>query len=169
MEKSLKLLFGTVSEEELDVIRSKLSAFEKDQLALVQVEKDSISILNITRMELAGNRRSINQLGKDFFKNTSGARKYHRDLYDSSIRARRLHEKISSLFDNYQPIASKAANLIGVNTRFESSVEHAFFWSFISKYRGPNPSQWPFIGGSGQTTTSPETAGWSCDWTMALL
>ena len=37
-------------------------------MALVQVEKDSISILNITLVELAGNRCSINQLGKDFEK-----------------------------------------------------------------------------------------------------
>ena len=50
MGKALCVLFGTVTEEELDVIRSKLSAFEKDQLAFVQVEKDSISILNITRV-----------------------------------------------------------------------------------------------------------------------
>ena len=68
MGKTLSVLFGTVFEEELNVIRSKLSAFKKDQLALVQVEKDSISILNITRVELAGNRLSINRLGKDFEK-----------------------------------------------------------------------------------------------------
>ena len=68
MGKELNVLFGTVSEEESDVVRSKLSTFEKDQLALVQVEKDSISILNITRVELAGNHRSINQLGQDFEK-----------------------------------------------------------------------------------------------------
>ena len=35
MGKALNLLFGTVSEEESDVVRSKLSTFEKDQLALV--------------------------------------------------------------------------------------------------------------------------------------
>ena len=68
MGKALNVLFGIVSEEELDIVRSKLSAFEKDQLALVQLEKDSISILNITRVGLARNRRSINQLGKNFEK-----------------------------------------------------------------------------------------------------
>ena len=66
MGKALNVLFGTIFEEELDVVRSKLSSFEKDQLALVQVEKDRISILNITRVELARNYHSINQLGKEF-------------------------------------------------------------------------------------------------------
>ena len=80
-----------------------------------------------------------------------------------------MHEKISSVFKNYQSVASNASNLIGLNTRFESLVRHAFFGSFISKYSGPNPSQGPFISGSDQTTTSTETAGWSSNWTMALL
>ena len=35
MGKALNVFFGTVSEEELDVIRLKLSTFEKGQLALV--------------------------------------------------------------------------------------------------------------------------------------
>ena len=60
MGKTLNVLFGTVSEKKLDVIRSKLSDFEKDQLVFIQVEKDTISILNISMVELAGNRCSIN-------------------------------------------------------------------------------------------------------------
>ena len=142
MGKVLNVLFGTVSKEKLDVVKSKLSAFEKDQLALAR--KDSISILNISRVEFAGNCRSINQLGERFFLNTIEARKYHRGPYDSSIVARRLREKISSFFEYYQSITSEAANLIGPNTRFESRVGRAFFGSFISKYSGPNPSHWRF-------------------------
>ena len=40
MGKALNLLFGTVSEEGLNVVKSKLNVFEKDQLALAQVKKD---------------------------------------------------------------------------------------------------------------------------------
>ena len=61
MGKALNVLFSTVTKEELDAVRNKLGAFEEDQLALLQVEKDSISILNISGVELAGNRHSINQ------------------------------------------------------------------------------------------------------------
>ena len=62
MGKALNVLFGTITVEELDVLERRLKASEKGQLELAQVEKDSMTILNITRVELADNCRNINVL-----------------------------------------------------------------------------------------------------------
>ena len=48
MGKALNVLFGTITEEELDVLERRLKASEKGQFELAQVEKDSMTILNIT-------------------------------------------------------------------------------------------------------------------------
>ena len=68
MGKALNVLFGTITEEELDVLERRLKASEKGQLELAQVEKDSMTILNITRVELVDNRRNINELVEGFKK-----------------------------------------------------------------------------------------------------
>ena len=68
MGKALNVLFGTITEKELDVLERRLKASEKGQLELAQVEKDSMTILNITRVELADNRRNINELVGGFKK-----------------------------------------------------------------------------------------------------
>ena len=68
MGEVLNVLFGTITEEELDVPERRLKASEKGQLELAQVEKDSMTILNITRVELADNRRNINELVEGFKK-----------------------------------------------------------------------------------------------------
>ena len=60
MGKALNVLFGTVTEQELGTIKDKLNNFERDHRTLVQVEKRSISIINITRVELEKGRRNIN-------------------------------------------------------------------------------------------------------------
>ena len=65
MGKALKVLFGNVTEEELGTIRDKLNNFERDQRTLIQVEKRSISNINITRVELKKDRRKINWLVKN--------------------------------------------------------------------------------------------------------
>ena len=64
MGKALNVLFGTVTEEELGTTRDKLNNFERDQRTLVLVEKRSISIINIARIELKKDDRNINCLVK---------------------------------------------------------------------------------------------------------
>ena len=63
--KALSVLFGTVSEEDVRVIRRKLSDVERNQKTMAQVARESLSILNITRVELAKNRVSINWLTRN--------------------------------------------------------------------------------------------------------
>ena len=53
------------SEEEFGTIKDKLNNFKRDQRTLVQVEKRSILIINITWVELEKDRRNINWLVKN--------------------------------------------------------------------------------------------------------
>lgn len=62
LEKHSFILFRTVTEEDVKVIRRKLGEVEKDQRVLAQMARESVSILNVTRLELAKNRASINWL-----------------------------------------------------------------------------------------------------------
>ena len=58
--KALGVLFGMVSEDEVRLIKKKLTQVEQKQQSIAQVVKESISILNVTRLELAENRKSVN-------------------------------------------------------------------------------------------------------------
>ena len=60
----LNVLFGTVSETELRAIKQKLIAIEEGERVLVQEAKSSLSVLNVTRVDLTKNRQAINQLIK---------------------------------------------------------------------------------------------------------
>ena len=60
--KALSVLFGTVSESDMKTIRRKLKDVEEGQKVLAQVAKESVSILNVTRVELAKNRGTIDWL-----------------------------------------------------------------------------------------------------------
>lgn len=60
--KVLNVLFGTVSEVYIKVIKRKLKNIVKDQRILAQMTGENVSILNVTRIELAKNRASINWL-----------------------------------------------------------------------------------------------------------
>ena len=63
--KALSVLFRTVSEEDVRIIRRKLSDVERNQKTMAQVARESLSILNVTRIELAKNRVSINWLTRN--------------------------------------------------------------------------------------------------------
>lgn len=60
--KALHVLFGTVSEADLGWIRRKLANVGGNQKILAQEAKRSLSILNVTRLEVAKDRRTINWL-----------------------------------------------------------------------------------------------------------
>ena len=62
--KALNVFFGTVSETELWAIKQKLIAIEEGERVLVQEAKSSLSILNVTRVDLTKNRQAINWLIK---------------------------------------------------------------------------------------------------------
>ena len=62
--KALNVLFGTVSETEMQAIKQKLIAIEEGERVLVQEAKSSLSILNGTRVDLTKNRQAINWLIK---------------------------------------------------------------------------------------------------------
>lgn len=49
-------------EDDLNVAKRKLNALENDQKKLAQVTKDSVIVLNVTRIDVAKNKHSINWL-----------------------------------------------------------------------------------------------------------
>ena len=60
--KALGLLFGTITEEDLETIRRKLVAIGDSQRTLARQARSSLSILNVTRIDLAKNRLVKNVL-----------------------------------------------------------------------------------------------------------
>lgn len=62
IEKALSILFATVLEDDVRLIQQKLGEVKKKEKVLVQVARNSISILNVTRVEIIRNRESVNWL-----------------------------------------------------------------------------------------------------------
>lgn len=56
IEKAMSVLFGTVSEDDVRVISGKLESVEKYQRVISKVVRESISILNVTRLELTNHK-----------------------------------------------------------------------------------------------------------------
>lgn len=62
MGKALSFLFGTVSEDDLNVIRGSINNLAVNQEKVIHVVEESLTILNTTRVEVAENRQAINDL-----------------------------------------------------------------------------------------------------------
>lgn len=60
--KALSFLFGTVSEDDLNAIRGSINNLAVYQEKVIHVVKESLTILNTTRVEVAENRQAINDL-----------------------------------------------------------------------------------------------------------
>lgn len=60
--KPVSVMFGTVSEKDIKKNQEKTENVEEDQKVLAHVARESISSLNITRLELTKNRGTINWL-----------------------------------------------------------------------------------------------------------
>lgn len=54
--KALSVLFGTVTNDDIESMRKKLGEVEKNNKVLAQVVRESVSILNVTRLELTKNK-----------------------------------------------------------------------------------------------------------------
>ena len=158
MGKALNILVGTITEEELDVLERRLKASEKGQLELAQVEKDSMTILNITRVELADNRHNINELVEGFKKKQVELGNITGELMTRVIKLEDCIRK----YLWFLTIAEKVASLVRLHTEFASPVWYACFGSLASKYSRTIHIKRPLTRGSVQTTPSPEIASWSC-------
>ena len=60
--KALGVLFGTATTGDLSRVRRKVKHLEQQQQNFAQIAKESLSIINVTRMDVAENRDSINKL-----------------------------------------------------------------------------------------------------------
>ena len=60
--KVLSFLFETLSSEDLDFIRRNVNALAQNQQKITHVVEDSLNILNLSRIEIAENRKSVNEL-----------------------------------------------------------------------------------------------------------
>ena len=60
--KILNFLFGTLTQDDLDIVQKHVSTLEANQQSIVHVLEDSLTILNMSRTEIAENRHSINEI-----------------------------------------------------------------------------------------------------------
>ena len=60
--KALNWLFGTVSQDDLNVIRGNINLLSANQQAIKHVVSQSLSILNVSRLQISENRQQINIL-----------------------------------------------------------------------------------------------------------
>ena len=60
--KTLSFLFGTASEEDLNFIKRSVQNLSQNQKQITHVLEENISILNVTRIQVAENRKAINEL-----------------------------------------------------------------------------------------------------------
>ena len=63
--KALNVLFGTITNVDLETIRRKLVAIGDSQRTLARQARSSLSILNVTRIDLTKNRQTISRLVKN--------------------------------------------------------------------------------------------------------
>ena len=55
-------LFGVVTEEQLEVVKGQVQSLVEKQADIVHAIEESVSVLNVTRVELAENRHAINTI-----------------------------------------------------------------------------------------------------------
>ena len=60
--KILNFLFGTLTQDDLDIVQKHVSTLEANQQSIVHVLEHSLTILNMSRTEIAENRHSINEI-----------------------------------------------------------------------------------------------------------
>lgn len=60
--KALSFLFGTVSESDLKSIKRNVFRLHENQLAMSHVVAESISVINVSRVDIGENRHAINEL-----------------------------------------------------------------------------------------------------------
>ena len=60
--KALSVLFGTVSESDLDAIQTNVQKLAANQKDIVHVLEQSLSILNVSKLQIKENRLTINKL-----------------------------------------------------------------------------------------------------------
>lgn len=97
--KALGVLFGTVTDDDIESIRKRLGGVEKDQKVLAQAAKESVSILNVTRLELTENRVSINRLINDL-------RELRQEIYNQSRTVVNEFQALSGFVQQYFQLIS---------------------------------------------------------------
>jgi hypothetical protein len=55
-------LFGTLSSEDLDSMRRNVNVLAQNKQKITHVLQENLSILNVSRIEVAENRKSVNEL-----------------------------------------------------------------------------------------------------------
>ena len=101
--KTLSVLFGIVSEEDVKTIRRKLLDVERNQKTLAQVDQESVSILNVTRIELAKNRVNINWLT--------------RNLHDLQAEVSNITESVRSELQELDSFVQQYFQLLSITAR----------------------------------------------------
>ena len=107
--KILSGLTGTVTEEELKVVKEHISILADQNQGISQVVEDSLTIINVTRADVRENRETLNHLGDVV---QSLANKL-RSLYEDVIVA--MQREI--LYDQYLNRAHTVFHIIGSELR----------------------------------------------------
>ena len=107
--KALSVLFGTMSEEDVKVIWRKLSDVERNQKTIAQSARESLSISNITRVELSKNRVSINWLT--------------RNLHDLQEEVSNITESVRSELQELDNFVQQYFQLLSITARVRQTSQ----------------------------------------------
>jgi uncharacterized coiled-coil protein SlyX len=111
--KVLSFLFGTLSSEDLDSMRRNVNVLAQNKQKITHVLQENLSILNVSRIEVAENRKSVNELLNAFAE-------LHADFSNVTIV---FNERIFNL-DRHVAINSIIEGLSRLVTEARFYIEH---------------------------------------------
>ena len=115
--KALGFLFGTVTESDLRSVQNNVATLAQNQQEVVHVVKQSLTLVNESRIRIAENRQTINSLIEALTRTDSRLRNVSEHL------ARKIYE-LESFMRHYVEIDTIIADVREVITRMTIYVEH---------------------------------------------
>lgn len=110
----MSFMFGTISEAEIEDVRRGINDLSKNQQTIIHVLEDQMSILNVSRTQIAENRMAILDLVKCV------------NLYDQ--RLRRLTEEIQKRFEQVEMFLNVYTQLDLIMSGIKDTMQRAVLY-----------------------------------------
>ncbi|CAG2242291.1 unnamed protein product [Mytilus edulis] len=110
----MSFLFGTVSDEDLRTINSNIRVLANNQKRISHVLSESLTIVNVTRAEVAQNRKTINSL-------TTG-------LHDVDLKLRNITKLLKKEIADLETFVDIYAKLDVITSEMKLMVQRATFY-----------------------------------------